>query len=105
MSIVERLEALLAGGTDNAVLRFTLGNAYGETGAFEPSLAHYRRSLELDPSYSAAWKAYAGTLARSGRPAQAIDAYRRGIDVAQSNGDVQAAKEMRVFVRRLQREE
>ena len=38
-----------------------------------------------------------------GQTRSAIEAYRRGIDAAQSKGDIQAAKEMRVFRRRLEK--
>ena len=42
--------------------------------------------------------------ARSGqRSEDALDAYRHGIDVAERRGDKQAAKEMSVFARRLQK--
>ena len=42
-------------------------------------------------------------LAESGESDEAINAYTRGIEVAESRGDKQAAKEMRVFLKRLQK--
>ena len=62
-----------------------------------------RRALAHDPGYSAAWKAYGRALAEAGRAEEAIEAYRRGIEAAESKGDIQAAKEMRVFRRRLEK--
>ena len=56
-----------------------------------------------DPGYSAAWKVYGRALAEAGRAEEAIEAYRRGIEAAESKGDIQAAKEMRVFRRRLEK--
>ena len=56
-----------------------------------------------DPGYSSAWKAYGRALAGAGRAEEAVDTYRCGIEAAESRGNIQAAKEMRVFARRLQR--
>ena len=37
----------------------------------------------------------------SARPAGALSAYEKGISVAEAKGDIQAAKEMKVFAKRL----
>jgi Tfp pilus assembly protein PilF len=102
MGIVENLEAMLAAGRDDALLRFSLGNAYLKN---QPALAaeHLARSVELDPGYSAAWKLYGKALTADGREDEARDAYRSGIAAAEDKGDLQAAKEMKVFLRRLER--
>ena len=100
---IESLEAMLARGTDNALLRFGLGRACLEAGRHEEGIAHLAKALAHDPGYSAAWKAYARALADAGRNEEALAAYRSGIEAAESRGDIQAAKEMRVFARRLQR--
>ena len=59
--------------------------------------------MELDPSYSAAWKLLGKACAEGGDAAGAADAYRRGIAAATAKGDRQAAKEMGVFLRRIER--
>ena len=100
---IESLETLLARGTDNALLRYGLGRACLEAGRTEEGLAHLASAVAQDPGYSAAWKSYGRALADAGRSDEAIEAYRRGIEAAQSKGDIQAAKEMRVFTRRLER--
>ncbi len=100
---IAQLEAMLARGTDNALLRYTLGCACLKAGRGEEGLVHLERAVARDPGYSAAWKAYGRALADAGRAEDAIDAYRRGIEAAESRGDIQAAKEMRVFRRRLER--
>ncbi len=58
----------------------------------------------LDPGYSAAWKLYGKVLAEQGLTDEAIQAYEKGITLAESRGDIQAAKEMRVFLKRLRKE-
>jgi hypothetical protein len=37
------------------------------------------------------------------RPDEAVESYLRGIEVAEAKGDIQAAKEMRVFLNRLKK--
>jgi Tfp pilus assembly protein PilF len=102
MGVVENLEALLAKGTDNALLRFGLANEYLKLGQTEQAIGHLRKAVSHDPNYSAAWKRLGKTLADTGRTAEAVTAYESGIRAAEQKGDVQAAKEMRVFLKRLQ---
>jgi Tfp pilus assembly protein PilF len=102
-TLVSRLEALLGSGKDNALLRFSLGAEYLKAGEAARAAEHLGRALEHDPQYSAAWKLYGKALAEDGRADEALAAYRRGIEVAQAKGDKQAAKEMTVFARRLER--
>lgn len=102
--MIENFEALLAGGQDNAMLRFSLGNAYLSAGDADKAVGHLRRAIEHDPGYSAAWKILGKALAQTGALAEAIDAYTRGIAVAEEKGDKQAVKEMEVFRRRLEKQ-
>lgn len=101
--MIENFEAMLARGQDNALLRFSLGGAYLKEGAADKAAEHLKRAVEHDPNYSAAWKLYGKALAEAGRPAEAMQAYESGIRVAEAKGDIQAAKEMKVFFKRLQK--
>jgi predicted Zn-dependent protease len=103
MAVVDNLEALLAKGTDNALLRFGLANEYLKLGQLEQAIGHLKRAITHDPNYSAAWKRLGKALADTGRTDEACAAYESGIKAAEEKGDVQAAKEMRVFLNRLQR--
>jgi len=103
MAVVDNLEALLAKGTDNALLRFGLANEYLKLGQSEQAIGHLRKALAHDPKYSAAWKRLGKTLADTGRADEAIAAYESGVRAAEEKGDIQAAKEMRVFLKRLQK--
>lgn len=104
MSRIDNFERMLEQGQDGALLRFSLGNEY--LAADDPGRAagHLRRAVELDPDYSAAWKALGRALERGGDGAAAAEAYRAGVDAAERRGDKQAAKEMQVFLRRLERD-
>lgn len=101
---VASLEALLAGGQDSAVLRFSLGSALAKRNRLDDAVVHLQRAVEFDPRYSAAWKQLGLALAEAGRTDDAIAAYEQGIAAATAKGDVQAGKEMTVFLKRLQRE-
>jgi predicted Zn-dependent protease len=101
MAVVDNLEALLAKGTDNALLRFGLANEYLKLGQLEQAIGHLKRAIAHDPNYSAAWKRLGKALADTGRTDEACAAYESGIKAAEEKGDIQAAKEMRVFMKRL----
>ena len=103
MSLIERFEGLLAGGKDNALLRFSLGGEYLKAGDAAKAVEHLRAAVAHDAGYSAAWKLLGRALADSGDAESAKAAYRSGIEAATAHGDKQAAKEMAVFLKRLER--
>jgi Tfp pilus assembly protein PilF len=100
---LERFEAMLAAGKDNALLRFSLGMQYLKAGDAAKASDHLRAAVAHDMGYSAAWKLLGKALAEIGRRDEAIDAYKRGIAAAEAKGDKQAAREMTVFLRRLEK--
>lgn len=102
--IIANLEKLLGGPRDNALLRYSLGNEYIKAGEAATAVTHLREALRCDPGYSAAWKLLGRALTDSGAREEALAAYREGIRVAEAKGDKQAAREMAVFARRLERE-
>jgi predicted Zn-dependent protease len=99
---IASLEKLLAQGRDSPLLRFSLGNAH-LAGEPERAVEHLKAALALDPSYVAAWKVLGQALVACGRTEEAKAVYGEGIVTAEVNGQVQAAKEMRVFLKRLLR--
>ena len=103
MSLIERFEGLLAGGKDNALLRFTLGGEYLKAADNAKAVEHLRAAVGHDADYSAAWKLLGKALAECGRTDEAREAYLRGIAAAEAHGDKQAAREMGVFLKRLDR--
>jgi len=98
---IESLEKMLDGPRDGALLRFSLGNEYLKAG--DPAAAGkcFQAAVDREPNYSAAWKALGKALNEAGDAAGAIAAYEQGIAVAEARGDIQAAKEMSVFVKRI----
>jgi Tfp pilus assembly protein PilF len=102
-NLLPNLLKMLAAGRDNALLRFSLGSEYLKAGDPAQAAAHLRVAVKQDPAYSAAWKLLGRALDENGRPQDALAAYREGISVAEGRGDKQAAKEMTVFARRLEK--
>lgn len=98
------LEKLLAAGRDDALLRFSLGSACLKEGDVVAATEHLRHAVGHDPEYSAAWKLLGKALLSAGRAIEAAEAWERGIAVAEARGDVQVAKEMRVFARRARKQ-
>ena len=105
MDMRKNLENMLAQGRDNALLRFTLGEIC--LNADEPAVAaqHLQQAVTQDAEYSAAWKLYGKALAADNQTVTAVNAFNQGIAVAEKRGDNQAAKEMRVFLKRLNKQE
>lgn len=90
------------GPRDGALLRYSLGVALLEEGDAVEAMAHLRVAIDFDSGYSAAWKQLGQACLRAGDAPAAADAWRRGITAAEARGDIQAEKEMRVFLKRLE---
>lgn len=103
--VITNLEKLLEGPRDNALLRYSLGNEYLKQGEAEKAAAYFRQAVERDPKFSAAWKLLGKALTAAGQGQQALAAYEHGIEVASQRGDIQAAREMTVFAKRLRRDQ
>jgi predicted Zn-dependent protease len=103
MGLRQNLELMLQRGQDSPLLRFSLGGECLKAGDLVAAVDHLRRAVEAQPGYSAAWKLLGRAHAAAGNAARAAEVYERGIAAAEANGDIQAAKEMRVFLSRLRR--
>lgn len=101
----ENLEKLLAQGRDNALLRFGLGDACLKEHDAEQAAVHLAQATQQQPGYSAAWKLLGKALLQLGRPDAAQAAWTTGVTVARQQGDLQAVKEMTVFLKRLQKQQ
>ena len=103
MSELENLESMLAQGQDHALLRFALGNAFIKFKKYPQAIEHLAKAVAYDPGYSAAWKLYGVALMETGQQEQAATVFEQGIAEAEHKGDIQAVKEMRVFLKRLRK--
>ena len=101
-ALIAGLRAQCGGPRDGALLRFSLGNALLERGDHAAAADEFRRAVQFDPNYSAAWKLLGKACLAGNDAAGAAEAWRQGIAVARERGDKQAEKEMTVFLRRVE---
>jgi predicted Zn-dependent protease len=105
VSTLDNFERMLAQGRDSALLRYSLGNEYLKADNPCNAVVHLREAVRQDPNHSASWKLLGRALAETGDLDGALAAYRDGIAVAERKGDIQAAKEMTVFARRIAKQQ
>ena len=101
MSLRQNLELMLERGQDSPLLRFALGQECLKSGDLVAAIDHLRQAVDQNPRYSAAWKALGEAHVRAGSSERAVAVYDRGIAAAREAGDMQAAREMEVFLKRL----
>ncbi len=94
------LLALLEDEPDDALLLLTLGKEYLDAGDTAAALPHLERAVAVDPRYTVAYRYLGTAFEAAGRAADADATWERGIAVAEETGDLQAGKEMRVFLER-----
>ncbi len=100
-----RLRNQVDGPRDGALLRFSLGNALLAEGDALAAATEFRAAISFDTQFSAAWKMLGTALADSDQVNAANEAWEQGIVVASQRGDIQAAREMHVFQRRLRKQQ
>ena len=98
---IEALQNMLDQGQDNLLLRFGLAQALLKEGQAKQAVEHLLKALEFEPQHSAAYKLLGKAYSECQQTDQAIGTYEKGISIAEKRGDIQAAKEMKVFLKRL----
>ncbi len=101
--LIERLEAMLAKGSDNLLLRFGLGKAYAEEQLHDQAIAHLGQAVAFDPMHSGSWFWLGRAQYEGGRLDDALVTLERAVEVADRKGDVQAGKMARVFLSRVKK--
>lgn len=100
-SRIEQLEKLIEANPENALFFYTLGREYLKARRFAEAIPHLQQAIRLQPEHSAAYRELGSALSGCGKPEEAKEIYTRGIEIAEQQGDIQTAKEMRVFLKRL----
>ncbi|MFQ6616311.1 MAG: tetratricopeptide repeat protein [Fidelibacterota bacterium] len=103
-SSIDRIKELLEYYPDDVLLLITLGRGYMQQGQYREAEEAFLRAVDLDPAYSVAYRYLAQAYEKSGNVTGAAETYEHGIRVARGQGDMQAAKEMKVFLKRLTRD-
>lgn len=102
MTRLDALTAQLGGPRDGALLRFALGAALLDAGQAADAIVQLRAALDFDAGYSAAWNLLGKACLAAGDGDGARAAWQQGIACATARGEVQAAKAMQVFLKRLE---
>jgi predicted Zn-dependent protease len=89
----------------NPMVRYSLGNELFKEGRYGEARDHLQRALENKPDYSVAYRMLGRAHYELHEDTEARDIFLKGKEVAQENGDLQTAKEIDVFLRRLRRRE
>ena len=99
---LEQFKELAEADPDDPVVHYGLGSEHLKLGEFAEAAAAFRKTIELQPDYSAAYRELGKALEKSNRREEAREIYRQGKEVATRKGDLQTAKEIDVFLRRLE---
>lgn len=103
MERIKQLEALVNSNPGNALFRYTLGLEYLKAAEYEPAAAALREALRIDANYSAAYRELGKALEKAGQAEEAAQVYQAGVEIANQQGDIQTAKEMEVFLKRIRK--
>lgn len=85
------------------MLRFALGNEYMNQGEWVAAAEALAEAVRQDAEMSAAWKLYGRALMLAGDAEHASDVLEQGLTIARIQGDKQAAKEMQVYLKRIEK--
>lgn len=98
---IAALEAMAVDEPDDDLTHFLLGREYMEVKRWADAARALARCVELNPKYTAAYRFLGDAYRLAGEADAARGVYQRGIAVARETGDLQAGKEMEVFLRKL----
>ena len=101
MSLTENFEKILTSGNDSAMLRFGLGSAYFNDKNYQKAIPHLQKCIEIDNSYSAAYKLMGKAQIKLGLTEQARTVLEACLEQARLKGDKQTEREIQVFLKKL----
>jgi Tfp pilus assembly protein PilF len=93
-SRLEQLKSLVEQDPRNSFLRYGLAMEYRNVGEMETAVHEFRALMEGDPNYAPAYFHGGQTLEMMGRPEEAREVYRQGVEVAARQGNQHARNEM-----------
>lgn len=102
MDKVAMLQQILDANPKDAFARYGLAMEYAGKDDFPASLAEFAALLRDNPEYVPGYFMAAQTLARAGRPAEAKNHLRSGIDCAVRTGNTHAQGEMQSMLDELE---
>ena len=98
------LRSLAAEAPGDPTTLFLLGRELAAIGRADEAAAAFSAAVAADPHYTAAYRQLGNALVAAGRADEATAVYRAGAEIAERTHDLQAGKEMRAFLKRLERD-
>ncbi|WP_207956985.1 tetratricopeptide repeat protein [Rubrobacter tropicus] len=99
----EMFRKLLQRDERNPMVLYSLGNELFKEGRYAEARDYLRRAVEYKPDYSVAYRTLGRAHFELGEDDEARRVFDEGRKVAEANGDLQTAKEIDVFKRRLEK--
>ncbi len=97
----QQLEEMIADDPADALSRYFLAMDHAGAGENDEALRGFQEMFARTPDYVPAYLQAGQLLVRMGRPGEAADVFRRGIDLARRQNDEHAAGEMEAFLQQL----
>lgn len=91
---LDLLKSLVAQNPDDSFARYGLAMAYASAGDYGGAVEEYRKLLDVNPKYLAAYYHGGQALEKLGRTDEARDLYRRGIATSTEAGDQHTRSEL-----------
>ena len=98
---IEQFERLVAHNATDVLSRFTLGRAYLEADRADDAVRVLEGLLALKPDYTAAYVLLGDAFEKSGKLARAIKTWTKGVELAQSKGDLHPRNQMQERLKKL----
>ena len=100
-SRIAMFKEVLKDDPNDPLLYFGLGQEYMGGEQFAQAIESFENAVRLHPDYSAAYRYLGECLEKAGDQQRAREVYEVGIPVAEKHGDLEAAKAMRAFLKRV----
>jgi len=91
---LELLKNLVAQNPGDSFSRYGLAMAHAAAGDHAQAVEEYRKLLEINPKYVAAYYHSGQALEKLGKREEAREIYRRGIEVSTQTGDMHTRSEL-----------
>ena len=91
---LEILKNLVAQNPTDSFSRYGLAMAHAVAGDYALAVEEYRKLLEINPKYVAAYYHRGQALEKLGKRDEAREIYRRGIEVSTQAGDMHTRSEL-----------
>ena len=91
---LEILKNLVAQNPSDSFSRYGLAMAHASAGDYAQAVEEYRKLLEINPQYVAAYYHSGQALEKLGKREEARAIYRRGIEASTQTGDTHARSEL-----------